>query len=75
MARELLNIEDDLPYRFDYSNEIEYVAILLQDMLENLYELELNFSINKEDKNKTIIINSGIETRRTTLAINPKEIK
>ena len=43
-------------------------------MLENLYELELNFSINKEDKNKTIIINSGIETRRTTLAINPKEI-
>ena len=61
-------------FRFDYSNEIEYVAILLQDMLENLYELELNFSINKEDKNKTIIINSGIETRRTTLAINPKEI-
>lgn len=61
-------------FRFEYSNEIEYVAILLQDMLENLYELELNFSINKEDKNKTIIINSGIETRRTTLAINPKEI-
>ena len=61
-------------FRFDYSNEIEYVAILLQDMLENLYELELNFSINKKDKNKTIIINSGIETKKTTLVINPKEI-
>ena len=61
-------------FRFDYSNEIEYVAILLQDMLENLYELELNFSISKKDKNKTIIINSGIETRKTTLTINPKEI-
>lgn len=61
-------------FRFEYSNEIEYVAMLLQDMLDNIYELELNFSINKKDKNKAIIINSGIETRKTTLAINPKEI-
>lgn len=60
-------------FRFEYPKEIEYVALLLQDMLENIYELELNFSINKKDKNKTIIINSGIDTRKTTLAINPKE--
>lgn len=66
------NLHSD--FRFEHSNKIEYIAMLLQDMLENIYELELNFSISKRGKNKIIIINSGIETRKTTLAINPKEI-
>ena len=61
-------------FRFEHSNEIEYVSLLLQDMLDNIYELELNFSINKKDKNKIITINSVIETRKTNLSINPKEI-
>ncbi len=61
-------------FRFEYKNKIEYVAILLQDMLDNIYELELNFSITKPEKDKIIKINSGIEIKRTTLSLNAKEI-
>ena len=61
-------------FRFEFAGEIETVALLLQDMLENLYELELNFSIYKEGKDKVITINSGIETKKTSLPINSKEI-
>ena len=61
-------------FRFEYKNEIEYMAILLQDMLENIYELELNFAISKPEKDKVIKINSGIETKKTTLFISAKDI-
>lgn len=61
-------------FRFDYKSKIEYVAILLQDMLDNIYELELNFTIIKPEKDKVIRINSGIETKKTTLPLNSKEI-
>ena len=61
-------------FRFKYSKEINYVSIILQDMLENLYELVLNFTIVKDRKDNVIKINSGIETKKTTLNINPKEI-
>lgn len=52
----------------------QYVAISLQDMLDNIYELHLNFEILKEGKNQEIPINSGIETEKTTLPLNTKEI-
>ena len=61
-------------FRFEYTDEINYVSIILQDMLENLHELVLNFTIVKDGKDKVIKINSGIETKKTTLNINPKEI-
>ena len=61
-------------FRFEYKGRIEYVAILLQDMLDNIYELELNFTIIKPEKDKVITINSGIETKMTTLFLNGKAI-
>lgn len=61
-------------FRFEYTDEIKYVSIILQDMLENLHELILNFSIVKDGKDKVIKINSGIETIKTTLSLSAKEI-
>lgn len=63
-------------YKFGYKGKINYVAILIQDMLDNLYELELNFDlmINKYTSIIEIKINSGIELKPTGLPINPKEI-
>lgn len=69
---ETLYLKSD--FRFQYSKEINYVSIILQDMLENLYELVLNFTIVKDRKDNVIKINSGIEIKKTTLNINPKEI-
>ena len=69
---ETLYLKSD--FRFKYSKEINYVSIILQDMLENLYELVLNFTIVNDKKDNVIKINSGIETKKTTLNINPKEI-
>lgn len=61
-------------FRFEYANKIEYMAILIQDMLDNIYELEVNFTISKPEKDKVIKINSGIETKKTTLSLSGKEI-
>jgi len=69
---ETLYLKSD--FRFKYSKKINYVSIILQDMMENLYELVLNFTIVKDRKDNVIKINSGIETKKTTLNINPKEI-
>ena len=45
-------------FRFKYEDTINYVAILMQDMLDNIYELEVNFSIIKKRKDNIIFINS-----------------
>lgn len=55
-------------------NKIDYMALLIEDMLDNIYELELNFSIAKDKKENIIQIVSGIELKPTTLNLNAKEI-
>ena len=54
-------------YSFRYDNTIEYVSLILQDMLNNVYELEVNFEIYGNDKNKGIKILSGIEIKESDL--------
>ena len=63
-------------YKFEFKDKISYVAILIQDMMDNLYELEINFDLirNKYNSIITIKVNSGIELRPTSLQINQKEI-
>lgn len=61
-------------FKFKLKEDIKYVAILLMDMLENIYELEVNVEIDKYRKEHTIKVISGIEIKKTTLNINPKEI-
>lgn len=61
-------------FRFKYEDTINYVAILMQDMLDNIYELEVNFSIIKKRKDNIIFINSGIEIKKTTLGITTNDI-
>ena len=61
-------------FKFKLKEDIKYVAILLMDMLENIYELEVNVEIDKYRKENTIRVISGIEIKKTTLNINPKEI-
>lgn len=61
-------------FTFKYNKKIKYVAILIQDMLDNLYELELNFKIKNYENRNEITVNSGIELRPTKLSINTKEI-
>lgn len=55
-------------------DKIDYIALLIEDMLDNIYELELNFSIAKDKKENIIQIVSGIELKPTTLNLNAKEI-
>ena len=61
-------------FKFNYKEKINKVSLLIMDMLDNIYELELNVLIKKDGKNNCIEILSGIETDKTTLNINPKEI-
>lgn len=63
----------DSDFRFIYKDEINYVAILIQDMLDNIYEFEVRVDI-EEGIDKTIKILSGIEMKKTTLPLNAKEI-
>lgn len=63
----------DSDFRFIYKDEINYVAILIQDMLDNIYEFEVRVDI-EEEIDKTIKILSGIEMKKTTLPLNAKEI-
>lgn len=68
-------VEMNSDYKFTYNSEIKYVALLLKDMLDNIYELEVNFEIQGSDKDKTIQILSGIETKKTDLVFNYKEVE
>ena len=61
-------------FKFEYAEEIKYVALILEDMLDNLYEMELNFEIHKNKTEQVIQINSGIETKKTILPLNAKEM-
>lgn len=61
-------------YKFEYKEEITYVALLIKDMMDNIYELETNFKIHERESDNKIEILSGIETKPTTLNINSKEI-
>lgn len=61
-------------FTFNYKENIQYISLLIKDMLDNIYELELNVSIIKYDKEDVFQIESGIEIKPTTLNINPKEI-
>ena len=61
-------------FKFEYTREIKYVALILEDMLNNLYEMELNFEIYKHSTEHVIQINSGIEIKKSTLPLNVREI-
>lgn len=52
-------------YEFGYSDDIKYVSLLIKDILDNVYELELNFEIEGSGKHKSIEILSGIEIKKT----------
>lgn len=68
-------VEMNSTYKFIYNDEIKYVALLLKDMLDNVYELEVNFKIEGSDKEKMILILSGIETKKSDLDFYYEEEK
>lgn len=51
-------------FEFSYNKEINNMYLLLVDMLDNFYALEINFECSSDDKNdkEDIGIISGIET-------------
>ncbi len=48
-------------FSFKYKNRIKNVSIVMQDILDNLYEIVVNYKIVNEGNCKTIKILSGIE--------------
>lgn len=62
-------------YEFKFNDEIKYVSLLIKDMLDNVYELELNYSIDGTGKQKFIQILSGIEIKRTDLIFTYEEVE
>lgn len=61
-------------FEFNYQKEIQYVSLLIKDMLDNVYELELKIEIQRDKKENIIQIVSGIELKETTLKIDGKKI-
>ncbi|MBQ8451664.1 MAG: hypothetical protein IJ538_02685 [Clostridia bacterium] len=56
-------------FKFKYKNRINYISIIMQDILDNLYEIEVNYKIIGEGNCKKIKILSGIETKESDLII------
>lgn len=57
-------------FNFKYKEKIDYVALLINDMLDNIYELELRVSYEKNGQETQIKIISSLSTKRTELNIN-----
>lgn len=53
--------------KFAFDQPIQSVSLLLEDMLENFYSLELNFETEEQDNQTDIIIKSGIELKETNI--------
>lgn len=61
-------------FTFKYNKEIRNVSILLVDMLDNYYELEINFNVVKKSSSLVIELRSGIETKKCDIDINNNKI-
>lgn len=61
-------------FKFKYKKKIKYVSLILEDMLDNLYEMEVEFNIDGDTKDKTITILSGLKTERVDLDVNLKNV-
>lgn len=59
---------------FKYDDDIKYVSLLLTDMLDNLYELVVEFEIINNGLNKTIEILSVLKTKRSNLVFDDVEV-
>ena len=63
-------------FKFKFDEKIEYVAILLEDVLDNIYEFIVEAQIIDDEKDKTIKILSHLETKKSDLITEKKgEIK
>ena len=62
-------------FRFRFEDEIEHVSILLQDMLDNVYELGANFKIDEGRLDVVIDVLSGLETKMIILPKVPAKNK
>lgn len=61
-------------FKFTLDEEIQYVALLLKDLMDNIYELQLKFNIETTANENKIEIESNLDTIHTTLNLNAKEI-
>ncbi len=67
-----MNFRSD--FKFKYNKEIKYVAILLQDMMDNYYELEVQFKLIG-DTNKTIQVLSSLKQKKASIEfVESKEV-
>ncbi len=54
-------------YCFSYNKKISYVSLILQDVQNNFYEMEVNYSISQFQGKKYIEIISSIDTKESNL--------
>ena len=54
-------------YDFTYNKKINYVSLILQDIQNNFYEMEVNYTIHHENGKNHIEIISGIEIKESNL--------
>ena len=60
-------------FKFKYKKKIKYVSLILEDMLDNLYEMKVEFNIDGDTKDKTITILSVLKTERLYLEGVPND--
>ena len=65
-----IDFHNELPYLIE--DDIKEIALLLTDMLDNIYELGVNFSIQPCGEKNEIHIFSGFDIKKTSLIINHK---
>lgn len=60
-------------FKFKFKKKINYVAILLEDMLDNVYEFVVEPKFSRDGKNKYIEIISSLYTKKSDLTFEKKE--
>ena len=60
-------------FKFKFKQKIKYFAILIEDMLDNVYEFVVETNITGEKENKYIEIVSGLYTKKSDLTFEKKE--
>ena len=60
-------------YKFVLNEEIKYIALVFKDMMDNFYELEVEYILKTKENETEITIVSGYDIKKSNLTFSEKE--
>lgn len=60
-------------YVFTYEGEIKYIALLFGDMLDHIYEFELDYIISDSNNIMGIVVKSGLEMKKSNITFTSEK--